>query len=862
MRRIALGVVTACLTLLAASTALASVEKFTLDNGLTVLVSEMPSSPVAAVYAWVKTGSANEGKFAASGITHFVEHMVFKGTARRAAGVIPEEARAMGGYINASTGYDHTAYILSVPREKLDHALDLVADMVMNPAFDAAELERERAVILKEMRMIRDKPERKLDDLVYNTVYHVHPYQFQIIGREDVFSALKRDDLLEYHRLLYVPNNMIVAVAGGITSKDALELVKKYFGGYPARSFPLRNVPQEPEQIAPRRLVIAYPTSITRVSLAYHGVPLLDPDLYALDVLAMAMGQGESSRLYLDLYKQRRLVESIAAVNDTPQDRGFFEVSFLVKGQDPARAAAAVEAMFQEVKEKGLVPEELAKVKRQVMANNIYERQTAEGMAWKSAADEAFTGDADFSTRYLEGVRTVTAEDVKRVARRYLTPARLSVVILRPRPVEMPARPDARQAKSGIEKVVLPNGLVLLLQEDHALPLVSVNAVFNGGMRRETLALNGLSALLGSVWTKGLPGKSADEIHRDVESRGASLSGYAGRNSFGLEMSFLSEDMPFMMDYFGKFMAGPAFPEAEIDRTKEELRTALVARKDNVLQTSSRVLVEELFKTHPFRLDTLGTGESIGRVTRADILRVFHDCIRPDNGVVAVFGDIDPAAVRKDLERRLGGMKPGKMPLPVFAEELPASLQVRELPLQKDQAAVIFGFRGPMISSADRYAAEVLVNILGSSMGGRIFTRVREELGKAYSVSGGMIPGVDAGMLSFFALTTNESQAPVRAIMEEEFARIRREPVSVKELDAARVYLISDMARDMQTLGAQAGTRAVDELLGLGYSNADAYAAHIAAVTAEDVRAAAMAYLDVAHAALVLTRAAEKKGGE
>jgi zinc protease len=416
--------------------------------------------------------------------------------------------------------------------------------------------------------------------------------------------------------------------------------------------------------------------------------------------------------------------------------------------------------------------------------------------------------------------------------------------------------------KGEIEKVVLANGLVLLLKEDHTLPVVSLNAVFNGGLRQESLAQNGISSLVGSVWTKGLPGESADMINRQIEARGASLSAYSGRNSFVMGMTFLSEDLSFMFDHLEKFITDPVFPQEEIDRDKEQMLTALAARKDNVLAMASRQLVETLFMTHPYRLDSLGTEDSLKRITRKDILSEFQKYIRPDNGVIAVFGDIDKGKVRKTLERRFGRLKPGKPSLKMFSEDLPESLRLKEISLDKQQAAVMFGFRGPLITDKDRSAVDVAVNVLCSSLGGRLFKRVREELGKSYAVSGGSAPGVDAGMITFFALTTDEGAAKVRSIMEEEFSKLRTELISDKELADAKIYLISKMARDTQTIAAQSITRAVDELLGLGYQHLDGEAARLSAVTREDVRSAAGKYLDLAHAAFVRTRSLEKKTRE
>jgi zinc protease len=584
---------------------------------------------------------------------------------------------------------------------------------------------------------------------------------------------------------------------------------------------------------------------------------LLDNDLFALDVLSMALGQGESSRLYLELYKKDHLVEGVSASNPTPQDRGFFYVSCVMKGQDPEKVIAKVKSMITDVQAKGFLPEELAKVKRQVMAENIYSRQTAEGMADRAAMEEAFTGDPDFSERYLDGIRAVTNDDIKRVARQYLVDEHLNIVILRPKKDPVASINAVPVPQGDIERIVLANGLVLLLKEDRSLPMVSLSAVFNGGMRQETLEFNGLSSLLGSVWTKGAAGVSADDIQRQFDARGASLSSYAGRNSFVLGMTVLAEDQPFMFDHLEKFMTAPVFPDAEIARDKEQMRTALLARGDSVLDTSSRVLVETLFQTHPYRLDSLGTEESLKRIERAKIADVFRRYITPDNGIISVFGDIDKAKVRAELERRLGKLKPGKPELKVFTEDRPSATRVKELTTDKEQAAVMFGFRGPLIVDKDRHALDVAVNILSSSLGGRLFKRVREELGKSYTLSGRSSPSVDAGMVYFFALTTGEGASKVRSIMEEEFAKIREELVTDKELGDAKIYLISKMARDMQTLDAQAMTRAVDELLGLGYNNVDDEPRRIGAVTREEVRAAAREYLDTAHAVIVMSRPAE-----
>jgi len=826
--------------------------KIKLDNGMTVVINELPSSPMVALYAWVNTGSVMEGKYLGSGVTHFVEHMLFKGTARRGPGEIPDEAKAMGGVINASTGYDNTVFTLSVPKENFAKGLDLISDMVQNAAFDPKEVEREREVILKEMHMHNDRPEHKLDDLVGDTVYIVHPYKYPIIGRESLFKAITREDLWDYYRSHYVPNNMVFSVAGGVTVNDVLPQIKKAFENFTMRTKPERVIPQEPEQIASRRIEIEYPTNLTRMTMAYQGIPLLHKDLYALDVLAMALGSGASSRFYQELHEKRQLVESIAASDYTPVDRGYVEITCLIKDQAPDTIIQAVKAMIEDVKKQGLLPGELEKVKRQVMAQNIYGRQSSEDLAYHTAMDEAFTGDASFADKYLAGVRLVTNADIKRVAAEYLDDQRLSVVILKPKVAVPPTAATVATAPLSIEKIVLPNGLVLLLQEDHSLPLLSLNAVINGGTRQEPADLNGLSQLTASVWSKGLKGKTAEQISREVESRGGSFSVGSGFNSFTINISFLAQDLPLAMEYLEEAVKYPTFPQEEINIEKDQMLTALDARKDSILQTGSREMRKTLFLTNPFRLDSLGSEQTLKKISRVDLLGYYDRFLSPNSMIIAVYGDMDKKKIREEILRRFGGIKPVKVALTSVPEDAPQKPRVKQFSMDKEQALVMYGFRAPTIQDKDKYAFEIAVNIMSSSLGGRMFKRIRDELGKAYVLSGGYNPGVDAGMADFYTVTTEENIPKVREIMEAEITSIRNELVTDKELTDAKTYLQSELARSLETISDRAMTSSIDELLGLGYDDYEHYNERTNAVTKEDVRDAVRKYLDLQHDAVIV----------
>lgn len=831
-----------------------------LDNGMIVLINEMPASPVTAIYAWVKTGSATEAPLIGSGVTHFVEHMLFKGTERRGPGVIPEEVRALGGSINAATGHDYTVFTLSLPSENFAQGLDLIADMMQAPQFDSLEVEKERQVILKEMHMINDRPERRLSDLQAQTLYLVHPYRHPIIGYERIFKTITRDQLFSYYKDHYAPNNIILSLSGGIKASDVLPLVERAFGSFEPRPTPQRILPLEPDQITPRTAAIEYPTELFRGVMSYQGMPLLHHDLFAMDVLAMALGIGHSSRLHQELYEKRRLVESVYAVNDTPIDRGSFDIGFTLRSDAFNEVVTAVDAVIDQVKVTGLRKDELDKVKRNVLAQNVYARETAEGMAHRAAMEEAFTGDASFSNKYLEGVRRVTNEDIKRVAALYFNPDRRSIVVMKPLSVLQDKDPEEKTAlTSGSTQIVtLRNGVRLLLMKDASLPLVNVRAMMRGGRRQDPDGKLGLGNLTAKVWSKGVKGKSAAFLYKEIEGVAGSLGVGAGFDSFGIDISVLADDQGLAYENLELLLKYPLFPQDEIEKEKADVLTELEARKDSLVQVSFRALKETLFDKHPWRRDSLGTAETIARISRADLLSFYQASVVPEQMVIAIYGDIDPKAVAVEMERRFGDIKPRAFSVVTEDEPLLTESRLRELTMNKEQTFVAYGFRGPHLSDNRRYALEVGVNALSSSLGGRLFRRIRDELGKAYALSGFCASEIDTGMCAFYVLTTEENIAKVQTLIEEELRAVMAAGFTEKEIADAKSFLKADFARDYQAVSARAGRDAANELFGFGYAYYHEYDVHINAVTAGMVQDAVRMFLDPSHAAVVVTHAGKQ----
>lgn len=845
--------------LLAAQMRMAAAEtvtsKYILDNGMTVLISEMPSTPVVAVQALVKSGSATEGSFLGCGITHFIEHMLFKGTRKRGPGQISKEVKSLGGIINASTSFDDTFFTIELPQESWERAVDILSDMLMDAAFDPQEVERERDVILGEIRLYNDSPDHLLSQLVFSNVFTRHPYRHPIIGYEPLFKSITRDDLLTYYQKTYVPNNIVVTVAGNIKAPEALDQIKKAFKDFKPRPYPLRNLPSEPAQLTMRQCAQEYETNLTRLSLAFQGVGMANEDMFALDVLSMIMGQGESSRLYSEVLNKKSLVYSISSGNFTPMDQGLFEISCLLEEKNVDQALAAIKEQIALIQKGGVSAGELQKAKRQVLSRYLSGRQTAADVAEDAASNEAFIGDFDFSKKYVKAIATLTADDIKMVANKYLIDRYLTVAILRPRAQKVISPQETKPVMAPeIQKISLDNGMTVLLKEDHTFPLVSIRLSLQGGLRQELEGKNGVSNLMADLWTKGTVSRNSEQIAQSVEARGMGLGGFSGQNSFGLSADFLSEDIEFCFLLLEDLIKNPTFPQDELLKSKEQTKSAIQARDDNILSVASRNVKETLFLKHPYRNDILGTLLTVDAITREDIVDFYRKLCVPNNMVFSVFGDFNSQEVLKSIKARFAALGKKDILLQSPTEAPVEAPREKEVRLPKKQAVMAMGFQGPKLSDPDIYAMEVLSSILNSPLSGRLFTKVRDELGRAYTLGGSFTPGIDVGFIYFYVSTTDEQVEKVKDVLLGQIEELRNGSVNDDELGSTKTYLKGTHQMGLETNASLATVSTLDELYGLGFDRYKSYDQQIDRVTKDDVQRLARLYLDVSKAAIVIVR--------
>jgi zinc protease len=483
--------------------------------------------------------------------------------------------------------------------------------------------------------------------------------------------------------------------------------------------------------------------------------------------------------------------------------------------------------------------------------------------------------------RYLEAVRHATPDDLQRVARRYLDPQRLTLGVLLPE-ADAQAFDDSavaraaergsagakrafavpRSARSGTGAVAgrarpradagpdiasyeLAGGARLHVLPRRGVPVVAARAAFLGGLLAEDESTSGLTAFLTSMWLRGTRSHAAAGFAAAVEGLAAEIDAYSGRSSFGLTLETPSASLDAALDLFTEVLVEPAFDGEEIEREREETLAAIARREDRLAQQTFLLFAQQQFRHHPYRMPTLGSAAVIGSLDR-DAVQAHHAGLaKSRNLVLALAGDVEPDRVATRLSARLAELDPGEFepPSPPL-EDAPREIRHAELRKDRAQAHLVIGFRGLTVHDDDRFALEVIAQLLGGQ-GGRLFLELRDRRGLAYSVNAVSIEGVAPGYFAVYIATAPEKLEDARAGLLAELEGLLASPPSEAELERARRHLTGNFAIDQQRNAAHAAQMSLNALYGLGADAGYVYAAQVAAVTREDVERVARRILDL-----------------
>ena len=816
---------------------------FTLPNGLEILVQEDHSAAVASVQAWVKTGSIHEGRQLGAGLSHFLEHMLFKGTPSRGPQEFARSVQDHGGYINAYTSFDRTVYWIDIPSKGTSAAIDLLADALMNSTLPADEVVTEQEVIRREFAMGFDDPDDVAGKQLFATAFSAHPLRHPVIGHLDVFNSLTREDLHRYYKARYVPNNIFFVVVGAVDADAIHAQLASFFKDHPRRALPDVFIPEEPKQLGRRDIHTEFETELSRLGLAWHAPSITHPDMPVLDLLATILGGGRSSRLYRRLREELAIVHSVSAWCYTPASGGLFGVDAIL---DPGRTAEVeheIIKVIREIADAGVRAEELEKGCRQFLSHQLGSFTSMRGKASNLGSDWLFTRSVHFTRDYLAAAQRVTPDDIRRVAKTYFTEENLTVSSVNPKGSIIGTASSARETGNAETRLfTLSNGLRLVVREDHRLPLVSLVSTFKAGLLAETPECNGINRLVARTILKGTPTRTAAEIADSIESVGGSIGADSGNNSLSVTARVLQSDLALGLELIADVVRNSTFPQSAVDREKEIQLAGIKAEEEDMSSIARNLLRSALYGNHPLGLRPLGSPESVAAITREQLasFRECHLCAR--NGVLAIFGAVKAETAVALAEKYLGGLHPGGPALSNLAQpQFPTSSTEVIGRKPKTQAVLMTGFPGADMFSPDRTALE-LIDEACSDLGSRLFNRIREEMGLAYFVGSSNTPGLVRGAFTFYLGTDPAKVDEVRAALTEEIGKLADAGLADDELARAKEKLLGAQDIRNQSNDALAFGCALDELYGLGYNHHLALRERIEAVTPDEIRRVAAKY--------------------
>ena len=815
------------------------VKEKNLQNGLTVLFYPYEREDVVTVKLCVKVGSSYE-KESEAGITHLIEHMIFKGTETKKPEDIVGVIEALGGYMNAFTSYDYTCYYVAGPSTITEKALDILSDVVFHPYFDPVELEREKEVVIEEMKMRLDNPFTVLFENVMKASYKKYPYRRPIIGYENTVKSFKRDDLLNFLNHFYTPKNMTLIIVGNLEEKKLFSLINKYFSSLPKRKLKKVPFPKEPYTEKPSLLWIERPVKEGYFAFTLPGASFKDEDAPYLDLLSEILGEGESSRLYLRLKRDLNLVKTISTSSFTPYGPGLFGIYGTADPQNFKEIIKVVLLELEKIKLSGVSNEELNKAKTQILSDFIFSSETSEGLSSTLGSFQLIRGSYKDILWYQKKIETATVEDMIKVSKKYFNPQRLVVSFLSEKKlfneVDLQKIIKNLDPKPSPQIFTLENNLKVILYPQNDIPSVGITLAFPGGIRFENKETNGLFQALTLLWTRGTKNYTAEELAEKLESIGTTIKGFTGRNTFGLKVLSLSSKLDESLEYFKEILINPSFEERECEKAKSELFSLLLRQQDQPVSLAVNEFLKILFPDHPYGLNSAGSLEFYQKFTCEDLKTIYKKFVKPDKGVLVITGNFEPTSVKEKIKDLFKDWK---------SETQETTLEEPEPPFPKNpftrveketfQNQILLGFQTPGLNAKEKVALEVLKSAL-SGQNGRLFRILRDEKSLAYVVTSFLIfyPKKSAFVL-YMGCSPEKEKLAISGFWEI-LEEIKTQGLSSKEIERAKNRLIGSQKLNLQSNLSISEEMAVNEVLGLGWNYSFLYENLVKSIKDADIK--------------------------
>ncbi len=830
-----------------------------------MLLIESHKSPVISAQIWVKTGSVDEQR-GQEGITHFIEHLLFKETDKFQVGEVANLIEAAGGGLNAYTSFDHTVFYITIASHYTQIAFDALSQMIIFPKFNAKSIDDERQVVIEEIKRAKDNPHSQSADLLFSKIYPKHPYGHPILGYEENIKNFTPEQIKKYYQDHYYPQNMTLVISGDFQASQIKSSIHHYFNALKKHTSLQKKVThfQKVKNIGVQKTSFEE----AHIHLAWR-LSSFRNDLPALEALSVIMGQGHSSRLYKELRMQNLYVNSVSSYTYVLRDSGVFIISCQLSEDkiDITLESLAKELLSFFTKNPPL--KELQKAITMIKSDQYYDMETVDGLSEKYGFYETLWNDPDCWKKHLNQLDQLKIKDIIDVTKKYLSPENMSLCVMtKNTPQESlktklenwaehyekeffsslnhKAHNDdlkkvtpkvSQKPLPEIKEIKLPLGARMYVYKSTQTPTVSLDLGFEGGGAIvEPDAFIGISELTRRSWSCGTSEYPEGLLKQKLDELASFLSAFSGRHTLGLSLTTLSSSLDQSLILLKSVLKSPLFLKEIIEREKMAMKEKLAQRKDSPLKMTIRSFKEILFKGHPYAKDPLGTNDSLDIVHQEDLLSYWKKVMNPQRMVISIVGDCDFEQIQETFTNLIESFSFSKFsdtPYPLLKPLTQGITYFYEMK-DKAQSSIVLGYRGLTFRDKNRFALEVLEAIL-SGQSGRLFLELRDKASLAYTVTPFSLMGKEAGFFAIYIACQPDKGKLAIDMMKIEIQKLCTHLVSEEELERAKKYLIGHYNIALQKNSSLSSAIFFREIYNISYKEVFSYADHINEVTTQQI---------------------------
>lgn len=785
---------------------------YTCKNGLKVITCPNNINPIVSIQICVESGSVDEGEFAGSGISHLIEHMVFKGTKEYTCDELTKLTSSLGGMWNAYTSSSRTVFYITGPSEHYKQFIHILTQLVFHPVFPKEEFEPERNVIRREMDMCYDKASFVAYFELMKALYSKSNRKYPVIGYENLFNALTYENMVSYHKKHYVPKNTFICISGDIDEKEIYNYIEKEVEDIKAVELIKEQEPKEQIQLIPRTFRKTFQQPSSTIMMVWR-VPAFGNEGYIpAYVLASILGADSTSYLYTLFHNEKGLVHDIGSwVLPSYSDYSILLIEAEVDEDKRDQVREEILNCIDNIHLMDFLEEESKKVYKKFKLSRMKKLETAEGCASSALNYYNTTRNPNYEKELEEALNHVSSEDMKKVAAKYLTRNGLTEVIVDPeKEVEEHTDESVKDTVTTYEET-LENGIKVVIRQNKDRLLNDFVISFGAGCSTESKETAGINALMASCVFKGTEHRTLKQIN-DAMSTIGSVGSYAGHNTLSLYSTCLNEDIDEMCNLISDLIVHPTFPEDQVSIEKDSVISYLKLQSTESKNIATSNLLTLRFGAVSYGNPITGTPESISNITRDMLISHSHNIFCGNNASICISTSLDKNYIINLLNKYFSNIRSG---VPVERIETPKIKYGDEyITCNKEQAVIAVGLPGCCARSSYDLVDQFILEEWLNDMSGPLFKEIREKRGLAYYVKVDSIYGIDTGCIIMYVITSADNVKEARDAFEKLLQKILVNGISMEDFEKAKAVLLSKITSEQQSESYITKTIAIDLLLG------------------------------------------------